>query len=49
MNCKQGDLAYVFKSDAGNYGRIVTCLALHPAGHLIFMSASAQFGRLTSK
>lgn len=32
MNCKQGDLAYVFKSQAGNYGRVVTCLKLHPAG-----------------
>ena len=32
MNCKQGDIAYVFKSVAGNYGRVVTCLKLHPAG-----------------
>lgn len=31
MNCGQGDLAYVFKSKAGNYGRVVTCLRLAPA------------------
>lgn len=30
MNCKQGDVAYVCKSAAGNYGRVVTCLKLHP-------------------
>lgn len=28
MNCKQGDVAYVFKSKAGNYGKVVTCLRL---------------------
>jgi hypothetical protein len=32
MNCKQGDLAYVFKSQLGNYGKVVTCLELLPAG-----------------
>jgi hypothetical protein len=37
MNCKQGDLAYVFKSQAGNYGRVVTCLKLHPAGSFNFI------------
>lgn len=33
MNCRQGDLAYVFKSEAGNYGRVVTCLEMLPAGY----------------
>lgn len=28
MNCKQGDVAYYFTSEAGNYGRVVTCLCL---------------------
>ena len=28
MNCKQGDLAIVVKSRAGNEGRIVTCVRL---------------------
>ncbi|MDE1866978.1 MAG: hypothetical protein KGI08_04615 [Thaumarchaeota archaeon] len=28
MNCKQGDLAIVVKSTAGNEGKIVTCLKL---------------------
>lgn len=28
MNCKQGDLAIVVKSNAGNEGKIVTCLRL---------------------
>jgi hypothetical protein len=32
MNCKQGDLAYVFKSKIDNYGMVVTCLKLLPAG-----------------
>jgi hypothetical protein len=32
MNCKQGDLAYVFKSKNGNYGKVVTCLELLPKG-----------------
>jgi len=28
MNCKQGDLAIVVRSSAGNEGKIVTCLRL---------------------
>jgi len=28
MNCKQGDLAIVVRSDAGNAGKIVTCIRL---------------------
>lgn len=28
MNCKQGDLAIIVKSRAGNEGKIVTCLRL---------------------
>lgn len=32
MNCKQGDLAIVVRSYAGNEGKIVTCLKLLPAG-----------------
>ena len=30
MNCKQGDLAYVVRSYAGNEGRIVRCVRLLP-------------------
>ena len=32
MNCKQGDLAIVVRSVAGNEGKIVRCLKLEPAG-----------------
>lgn len=32
MNCKQGDLAVVVRSYAGNEGRVVTCVKLYPAG-----------------
>ena len=32
MNCKQGDLAIVVRSYAGNEGKIVKCLKLYPAG-----------------
>ena len=32
LNCKVGDLAIVVRSRAGNEGKIVRCLALHPAG-----------------
>jgi hypothetical protein len=28
MNCKQGDLAVFIRSDAGNEGRVVTCVRL---------------------
>lgn len=28
MNCKQGDMALVIKSQAGNEGKVVTCLEL---------------------
>lgn len=28
MNCKQGDMAVVIKSQAGNEGKVVTCLEL---------------------
>jgi hypothetical protein len=28
MNCKQGDLAVIVRSDAGNAGKIVRCLRL---------------------
>lgn len=33
MNCKQGDLAVIVYSRAGNEGKIVTCLKLHPPGY----------------
>jgi len=33
MNCKQGDLAIVVRSKAGNEGKICTCLKLHPPGY----------------
>lgn len=29
LNCKQGDLAIVVKSTAGNEGKIVRCVGLH--------------------
>ena len=29
MNCKQGDLALIVKSVAGNEGKIVRCVKLH--------------------
>lgn len=29
MNCKQGDLAIIIKSRAGNEGKIVRCVRLH--------------------
>lgn len=32
LNCKQGDLAIVVKSYAGNEGKIVRCIRLIPAG-----------------
>ena len=31
MNCIKGDLAYVFRSTVGNYGKTVTCLRLATA------------------
>jgi hypothetical protein len=31
MNCKQGDIAIVVRSQAGNEGKIVRCLQLIPA------------------
>lgn len=33
MNCKQGDMAVIVRSTAGNLGKIVECVALqlHPA------------------
>ena len=31
MNCKQGDLAVIVRSRAGNEGRILTCLRLAKA------------------
>lgn len=31
MNCVKGDLAYVFRSQVGNYGKTVTCLRLATA------------------
>jgi hypothetical protein len=31
MNCKQGDLAIIVKSTAGNEGKIVRCLKFVPA------------------
>lgn len=41
MNCKQGDLAVIVKSAAGNEGKIVTCVRLlgsmqwrHPDGRM---------------
>lgn len=34
MNCRLGDLAYVFRSEAGNYGKVVTCLRLATAADL---------------
>jgi hypothetical protein len=33
MNCKQGDLAIIVRSVAGNEGKIVRCLRLVPWGH----------------
>lgn len=35
MNCKQGEMAFIVKSMAGNEGKIVTCIRLSP-GHLFF-------------
>ncbi|HWG75355.1 MAG TPA: hypothetical protein VN660_01005 [Steroidobacteraceae bacterium] len=32
MNCKQGDLALVIRSNSANIGKFVTCLELLPAG-----------------
>jgi len=32
MNCKQGDMAIIVKSWAGNEMKIITCLHLMPAG-----------------
>jgi hypothetical protein len=28
VNCQKGDLAYIFRSEAGNYGKTVTCIRL---------------------
>ena len=30
MNCKQGDVAVIVRSVAGNEGKVVRCLELHP-------------------
>jgi hypothetical protein len=35
MNCKQGDMAVVIRSIAGNEGKIVSCLRFVPAGSFI--------------
>ena len=35
MNCKQGDLAVIVRSIAGNEGKIVRCLELDPAHHFL--------------
>lgn len=35
MNCKQGDLAIIVRSEAGNEGKIVRCLKLLPNNHWI--------------
>lgn len=35
MNCKQGDLAIIVKSHAGNEGKIVRCLKFVPAQEFI--------------
>jgi hypothetical protein len=32
MNCKQGDLALVIRSNAANVGKLVRCLELLPPG-----------------
>ncbi|CAB5219093.1 hypothetical protein UFOVP229_27 [uncultured Caudovirales phage] len=32
LNCRPGDLAVVVRSVAGNEGKVVTCLRLHPPG-----------------
>lgn len=32
LNCKPGDLAIVVRSAAGNEGKIVQCLKVHPSG-----------------
>jgi hypothetical protein len=34
MRCKQGDLAVFVRSDAGNEGRVVTCVRLAAIGEL---------------
>lgn len=34
MNCKQGDLAVLIRSDAGNEGKFVTCLRLASAAEI---------------
>lgn len=33
MNCKPGDLAVIVRSEMGNEGKLLTCIALHPAGY----------------
>lgn len=35
MNCKQGDMAVVIRSSAGNHGRTVTCLELIGEGPMV--------------
>jgi hypothetical protein len=49
MNCKQGDLAYVFKSQRGNYGKIVTCLELMPKGFSPFYPNWENVWRIDKK
>lgn len=44
MNCKQGDLAIIVKSRAGNEGKIVTCLRLATEAELFADNFTTKFG-----
>lgn len=46
MNCKQGDLAVVVKSHAGNEGKIVRCIRLSNFDGLTLPDGSIIFGQV---
>ena len=43
MNCKQGDLAVIVRSNLGNAGRIVTCLHLASLEELLSTFGSSMW------
>ena len=44
MNCRQGDLAVIVRSTAGNEGRIVRCAALNPNARLLYPNGAVYEG-----
>jgi len=47
MNCKQGDMALVVRSNAGNCGRTVTCLEFMGKGNLLYKGTNGKMAMLT--